>query len=99
MTLHEWSPRPGVRAIGVPTGPAVNGDVLSALAWVNVLTASECTQDTPSEREPASEHTNVFIVCNDIRYFDDALHARMIEPTGVGCTVTVKHSRVFALLT
>ncbi|MEE2635849.1 MAG: DUF5916 domain-containing protein [Acidobacteriota bacterium] len=43
-------------------------------------------------------NTGLFIVYNDIRYFEDMLDPRRQIPTGVGRTLTLKFSRVFDVL-
>ena len=43
-------------------------------------------------------NTGLFIVYNDIQYFNDVLDPRRQIPTGVGRTLTLKYSRVFDIL-
>ena len=43
-------------------------------------------------------NTGLFIVYNDIRYFEDILDPRRVTPTGTGRTLTIKYSQVFDVL-
>ena len=43
-------------------------------------------------------NTGLFIVYNDIRYFNDFIDPRRASPTGAGRTLTLKYSHMFDLL-
>ncbi len=43
-------------------------------------------------------NTGLFIVYNDIQYFEDILDPRRVTPTGTGRTLTIKYSQVFDVL-
>ena len=43
-------------------------------------------------------NTGLFVVYNDIQYFDDILDPRRVTPTGTGRTLTIKYSQVFDVL-
>ena len=46
----------------------------------------------------ADANTGLFVVYNDIQYFDDALGSRFTAALASGRTLTVKYSHLFNLL-
>ena len=79
---------PFTRALRVDQDPVVDGDVLSDPAWVDALPVSAFTQNTPDEGNPASEHTDVFIV-----YTEDTLYFGVVCYVENPATIIVAERR------
>ena len=79
---------PLVRALGVGSPPAVDGDVLNDPAYAGAMLATGFVQSRPFEGRPASERTEVRIV-----YDDDTIYFGVVCYTEDPGTIIVADSR------